>query len=53
MARLRAQRPGTNVTELMKEVAALWRATPEAEKEARKLAAAKAKAQWEASRPAA
>jgi hypothetical protein len=48
MPQLRAERPGTPVTELMREAAARWRALPEADKAARKAAADKARAAWAA-----
>ncbi|KAI8471877.1 MAG: hypothetical protein J3K34DRAFT_467901 [Monoraphidium minutum] len=48
--RLLAARPGTHVTGLMKEVAAAWRALPEADKTRRKLAADRARTEWNTAR---
>ncbi|GBF93550.1 hypothetical protein Rsub_06270 [Raphidocelis subcapitata] len=53
LRRLKAERPAAAATALMSEVAARWRALPEADKAARAAAATKARAQWAASRPAA
>lgn len=51
--RLRAERPGVPVTQLMAEAAAEWRQLPEAEKARLKLDAQRAKAEWVAARAAA